>query len=35
MEQKERGKQWMLEYAKELENMADDDPCFSEEDRAR
>jgi len=34
MEQTERGKQRMLEFAKELENMPDDEPCFSEEDRA-
>ena len=35
MEQTERGKQRMLEFAKELENMPYDEPCFSEEDRAR
>ena len=34
MEQTERGKQRMLEFAKELENMPDDEPCFSEEAQA-
>ena len=33
-EARERGKQEMLKQAEELENMADDVPSFSEEDRA-